>query len=110
MDSEISAGGGRDIARTVGVVHHLSYVRTEEGLRRKMGAFSHAGEGQVCCSKRSRKATLTADSISIAHMEINDARIRDAKLLSNEDMKTACARPICEFVICVLSVDRSSGR
>ena len=35
------------IDRSVGVMHHLSYVRVEEDLRRKMGTFSHAGEEEV---------------------------------------------------------------
>ncbi|CAM9226878.1 unnamed protein product, partial [Pylaiella littoralis] len=34
------------IGRSVGVVHHLSYVRVDEDLRRKMRTFSHAGEEQ----------------------------------------------------------------
>lgn len=33
--------------RSIGVMHHLSYVRVGEDLRRKMGTFSHAGEEEV---------------------------------------------------------------
>lgn len=33
--------------RSLGVMHHLSYVRVGEDLRRKMGTFSHAGEEEV---------------------------------------------------------------
>lgn len=47
MDQRDIGKAGLDIDRSVGVVHHLSYVRTEEGLRRKMGTFSHAGEEEV---------------------------------------------------------------
>lgn len=38
---------GLDLNRSAGVIHHLSYVRTEEALKRKMATFSHAGEEQV---------------------------------------------------------------
>lgn len=36
------------LQRNDAVVHHLSYVRVEEDIRRKMATFSHAGEEQVC--------------------------------------------------------------
>lgn len=36
-----------DTDRSLGVVHHLSYVRVDKDLARKMNTFSHAGEEEV---------------------------------------------------------------
>lgn len=36
-----------DIDRSVGIIHHLSYVRSDEDLKRKMESFSHSTEKQV---------------------------------------------------------------
>lgn len=44
---DVVGAGGMDLHRSVGIMHHLSYVRTDESLRTKMGSFSHAGEEQV---------------------------------------------------------------
>lgn len=35
------------IDRSVGILHHLSYVRSDDDLKRKMESFSHSTEKQV---------------------------------------------------------------
>ena len=46
------------VDRSLGVVHHLSYVRVDKDLRRKMGTFSHAGEEEVHAQIAQDRAVL----------------------------------------------------
>ncbi|CAB1101889.1 unnamed protein product [Ectocarpus sp. CCAP 1310/34] len=55
------------LQRNDAVVHHLSYVRVEEDIRRKMATFSHAGEEQSGWYERSWLGWATNHSLTDLH-------------------------------------------
>ncbi|CAM9672059.1 unnamed protein product [Ectocarpus sp. 6 AP-2014] len=55
------------LQRNDAVVHHLSYVRVEEEIRRKMATFSHAGEEQSGWYERSWLGWAANNSLTDLH-------------------------------------------
>ncbi|CAM9753558.1 unnamed protein product [Scytosiphon promiscuus] len=56
-----------DIETSTAVVHHLSYVRVEGDLKRKMNTFSHAGEEQSEWYERSWRGWAANNSLTDLH-------------------------------------------